>query len=587
MIPDCTPNNTERSSNLSISEATFVLSTDNNSLKYLDFYGYNYTDIRYFGVQIQDGETGQLIYDDKPFAPSYNSGNLIVDYTNLFNESVCSFLVGKSGVQLNSWVDNIFYPFIVNNTLFLAVKVFLRGRYQQNTSTLYSYTVRTVVFKFENDRFTIVLDIDEPALYLGLSEDLCVHRAINFWSKNTYDQRMFSLIDDKYLISLTEWDYSADQNLDKGVLVTIYEIDQNNNFFLRKQQFINFLDYTQNPEFFNCLFGGTADLYYNDPWVFHSHVVKIENKPNHFLLAVRENECNHINMYKVCYFDENLNISCSKTFINGNYQDLLTISLSTDWYYNDIEWSSGIRSATFFDNKLFVLSTGVAFLVPNFNSNSLDEVDCYDGCLLVFDVPNMQNIQFIDFFGQSSFQGRIYDPSTRLNVNFAQLEEFIGNNGTKYYQTYFSTDQNLISKVCQEMYEKQLIDDISYCTTNTKLEITGKSDAGYLLPFSWKLIEKDCFIVYIAFLSVEFYDATTNEYKYDYIINSNHPRTPIAFAFVFVVDKENPIVDNKLNAELKEVIAISEYGDYYRVKYFLTHEDKIFFFKKFFSGIPM
>lgn len=130
------------------------------------------------------------------------------------------------------------------------------------------------------------------------------------------------------------------------------------------------------------------------------------------------------------------------------------------------------------------------------------------------------------------------------------------------------------------MYEKQLIDDILYCTTNTKLEITGKSHAGYLVPFSWKLIEKDCFIVYIAFLSVEFYDATTNEYKYDSIINSNHPSTPIAFAFVFVVDKENPIVDNKLNAELKEVIAISEYRDYYHAKYLLTHEDKIFFFKE-------
>jgi len=587
MIPDCTPNKTERSSNLSISETTFVLSTDNNSLKYLDFYNYYFTDIRNFGVQIQDGETGQLIYDDTPFAPSYNSGNLIVDYTNLFNESVCSFLVGKSGVQLNSWVDTIFYPFIVNNTLFLAVKVFLEGRYKQDTSTLYSETVRTVVFKFENDRFTIVLDIDEPALYLGLSEDLCVHRAINFWSRYIDDQRMFSLIDDKYLISLTEWDYSADQNLNKGVLVTIYEIDQNNNFFLRKQQFINFLDYTQHPEFFNCLYEGTADLNYNNPWVYHSHVVKIENKPNHFLLAVRESSCNYINMYKVCYFDENLNISCSKTFINGNYQDLLTISLSTDWGYNVLEWSSRIRSATFFDNKLFVLSTGSAFLVPNFNSNSLDVVNCDDGCLLVFDVPNMQNIQFIDFFGQSSFSGKIYDPSTRLNVNFAQLEEFIGNNGAKYYQTYFSTDQNLISKVCQEMYEKQLIDDILYCTTNTKLEITGKSDAGYLLPFSWKLIEKDCFIVYIAFLSVEFYDATTNEYKYDYTINSNHPRTPIAFAFVFVVDKENPIVDNKLNAELKEVIAISEDQDYDWEKYFLTHEDKIFFFKQFFSGVPM
>lgn len=579
MIPDCTPNKTERSSNLSISRTTFVLSTDNNSLKYLNFYSYDFSDIRYFGVQIQDGETGQLIYDDKPFAPSYNSENLIIDYTNLFNESVCSFLVGKSGVQLDSWLDSIFYPFIVNNTLFLAVKVLLRGRYKQNTSTLYSYTVRTVVFKFENDRFTIVLDIDEPALYLGLSEDLCVQRAINFWSKYR-DQRMFSLIDDKYLISLTEWDSSADQNLDKGVLVTIYEIDQNNNFFLRKQQFINFLDYTQNPEFFNCLFRGTADLYENDPWVYHSHVVKIENKPNHFLLAVRESSCNYINMYKVCYFDENLNISCSKTFINGNYQDLLTISLSTDWYDYDQESSSGIKSATFFDNKLFVLSTGLIFLVPNFNSNSLDGVNCSDGCLLVFDISNMQNIQFIDFFGKSSFTGKIYDPSTRLNVNFAQLEEFIGNNGTKYYQTYFSTDQNLISKVCQEMYEKQLIDDISYCTTNTKLKITGKSDAGYLVPFSWKLIEKDCFIVYITFLFVEFYDATTNEYKHNYVINSNHPNTPIAFAFVFVVDKENPIVDNKLNAELKEVIAISEAGDYYNAKkYFLTHEDKIFFFK--------
>lgn len=580
MIPDCTPNKTERSSNLSISRTTFVLSTDNNSLKYLNFYGYDSTDIRDFGVQIQDGETGQLIYDDKLFAPSYNSENLIIDYTNLFNESVCSFLVGKSGVQLNSWLDNIFYPFIVNNTLFLAVKVLLRGRYKQNTSTLYSYTVRTVVFKFENDRFTIVLDIDEPALYLGLSEDLCVQRAINFWSKYR-DQRMFSLIDDKYLISLTEWDSSADQNLDKGVLVTIYEIDQNNNFFLRKQQFINFLDYTQNPEFFNCLFRGTADLYDNDPLVYHSHVVKIENKPNHFLLAVRESSCNYINMYKVCYFDENLNISCSKTFINGNYQDLLTISLSTDWYDYDQESSSGIKSATFFDNKLFVLSTGLIFLVPNFNSNSLDGVNCSDGCLLVFDISNMQNAQFIDFFGKSYFTGKIYDPSTRLNVNFAQLEEFIGNNGTKYYQTYFSTDQNLISKVCQEMYEKQLIDDILYCTTNTKLKITGKSDAGYLVPFSWKLIEKDCFIVYIAFLFVEFYDATTNEYKHNYVINSNHPNTPIAFAFVFVVDKENPIVDNKLNAELKEVIAISEAGDYYNAKkYFLTHEDKIFFFKE-------
>lgn len=579
MIPDCTPNKTERPSNLSISSTTFVLSTDNNSLKYLDFYGYSYEDIRYFGVRIQDGETGQLIYDDKPFAPSYTSGNLIVDYTNLFNESVCSFLVGKSGVQLSSLVDNIFYPFIVNNTLFLAVKVFLRGKYQQNTSTLYSYTVRTVVFKFENDRFTIVLDIDEPALYLGLSEDLCVHRAINFWDKHLDDQRVFSLIDDKYLISLTEWDYSADQNLDKGVLVTIYEIDQNNNFFLRKQQFINFLDYTQNPEFFNCLFGGTADLDYNDPWVYHSHVVKIENKPNHFLLAVRESSCNYINMYKVCYFDENLNISCSKTFINGNYQDLLTISLSTDWPYIRDEWSSGIRSATFFDNKLFVLSTGVAFLLPNFNSNSFDELDCYDGCLLVFDVQNMQNIQFIDFFGRGIFVGRIYDRSTRLNVNFAQLEEFIGNNGTKYYQTYFSTDQNLISKVCQEMYEKQLINNISYCTTNTKLEIIGNSNAGYLLPFSWKLIEKDCFIVYNAFLFVEFYKATNNKYKYDYTKNPNHPRTPIHFAFVFLVNKENPIVDNKLNAELKEVIAISEYGDYYNAKYLLTHEDKIFFFK--------
>lgn len=407
MIPECAPNKTERSSNLSIDYTTFVLSTDNNSLKYVNFYSHNYSRYSRFRVQIQDGETGQLIYDDRPFAPSYNSGNLIVDYTNLFNESVCSFLVGKSGVQLDSWVDDIFYSFVVNNTLFLAVKVFLRGRYQQNTYTTFSYTVRTVVFKFENDRFTIVLDIDEPALYLGLSEDLCVHRAINFWSKYINEQRMFSLIDDKYLISLTEWDSSADQNLDKGVLVTVYEIDQNNNFFLRKQQFINFLDYTQNPEFFNCLFEGTADLYYNDPWVFHSHVVKIENKPNHFLLAVRESNCNYINMYKVCYFDENLNISCSKTFINGNYQDLLTISLSTDWYYSDLEWSSGIRSATFFDNKLFVLSTGEVFSVPNFNSNSLDEVDCYDGCLLVFDIQNMQNIQFIDFLDKVLSTGRI------------------------------------------------------------------------------------------------------------------------------------------------------------------------------------
>lgn len=581
MIPECTPNKTERSSNLNIDYTTFVLSTDNNSLKYINFYGYDYSDIRYFGVQIQDGETGQLIYDDKPFAPSYNSGNLIVDYTSLFNENVCSFLVGKSGIQLSSWIDNIFYPFVVNNTLFLAVKVFLRGGYRENTYTLYSYTVRTVVFKFENDRFTIVLDIDEPALYLGLSEDLCVPRDINFWSKYLDDQNMFSLVDNKYLFSLTEWNYSADQNLDKGVLVTIYEITQDNNLVLRKQEFINFIDYTENPEFYNCLFGGTADASYNDPWVFHSYITPITNMPNHFLLAVRESSCNYINMYKICSFDENFNISCSKTFTNLNYQDVLTISLNTDWFENDIEWSSGIRSVTMFDNKLFVLSTGSSFLLPNFNSNSLDEVDCYDGCLLAFDIQDMQNIQFVDFLGQSSFKGKTYSNSTKININLIELEEFIGNDGAKYYKTYFSTDQNLISKVCQEMYEKQLIDDVSYCTTNTKLEIYNhRSNLGYLVTFSWKLIEKSCFMVYVAFLFVEFYDSITGNYKYDDVENSNHPRTPIAFAFVFFVDKENPIVDNKLNAELKEVIAISVSGDYYRSKRLLTYKDKIFFFEQ-------
>lgn len=46
------------------------------------------------------------------------------------------------------------------------------------------------------------------------------------------------------------------------------------------------------------------------------------------------------------------------------------------------------------------------------------------------------------------------------------------------------------------------------------------------------------------------------------------------------ISKRFLIVDNKLNAELKEVIAISEDGDYDNAKGFLTHEDKIFFFKE-------
>ncbi|AZU97717.1 hypothetical protein PGDDIFCJ_00088 [Thermus phage YS40_Isch] len=229
MIPNCVPSKTQKSLEISIDYTTFTLSTDNNSLKYINFYGYDYSDIRYFGVQIYDGETGQLVYDDTPFAPSYNSGNLLVDYTSLFNENVCSFLTGKSGVQLDSWIDNIFYPFVVNNTLFLAVKVFLGGQYQQDTATIYLYTVRTVIFKFENGSFTIVLDVDEPALYLGLSDDLCVSKDINFWSKYIDDQNVFRLIDNKYLISLTEWNYSAPNDLNKGVLITIYDYVLNPN----------------------------------------------------------------------------------------------------------------------------------------------------------------------------------------------------------------------------------------------------------------------------------------------------------------------------------------------------------------------